>query len=401
MYTLGTRLRRPHWPSYETVGRPGRGVGSRSGKLEPMCALRLIAAGLRVVASTVIAVAALVLFATAILPRVRAQLRLWEGVADGIPDPVLRSQALESLREKAANAEAAAVFSILAPRRRRGEVIALLVSLQVLTDYLDTVGEDVARDPLRNNMALHEALVNAVGVEPATGFDYYRHHPRTEDGGFVRHLVGFCQSRVRVLPAMAVVQPFAREAARRCAAGQSYTHAALHQGPGVLEAWATELAAGTGYRWWEAAAGASSSVAVHALLAIAADARTSRRDAARIDAIYYLDVGCLTVLLDNLVDRDDDTTGGAHNYLRYYGCSVQAAARLGALVQHAVEGTRDVPRRRRHDTIVAGVLGFYMSAPGAFTSYARPIRVQILERAGPAVWPILFAMRARRGLRRS
>ncbi len=345
------------------------------------------------------AVRALAVFATAVVPRVRLHLRRWEQVADAIPDIALRSQALASLRGKRSNAEAAAVFSLLAPRRRRADVVALLVALQVLTDFLDGVSEVEVREPLRNSLSLHEALVDA--VRPASSAsDYYRYHPQRDDGGYVTQLVGFCQQTLDVLPAAEVVRATAVGAARRCGAGQSYTHDAIHLGPQRLETWATTLAHQTDYRWWEAAAGASSSVAVHALVAAAADARTTSADAERIDAAYRFGIGSLTVLLDNVVDREADLADGGHNYLDYYSRPAVAAVRLASIACGVSADLRVLHRHRRHEVILAGVLGFYLSAPGARTAYARPIKQELLAQASPAVWAILVAMRARRWLSR-
>lgn len=338
-------------------------------------------------------------FRLAIVPRVQRQLRGWEQTARAIPDPQLRRQALDSLRCKRGNAEAAAVFAILSPWRWRAAVVSVLVALQVLTDFLDTVSEVAVADPLRNSRALHEALVDAVRIK-ASGLDYYRHHPCCDSGVYVACLVAFCRARVQVLPACDTVRPLLVRAARRCGEGQSQTHAAIHQGPASLAAWARVLAEPTRYQWWEVAAAASSSVAVHALVAAAADRRTTRAEAERLDVTYYLTVGCLTVLLDNLVDRDDDAADGGHSYLRYYACASTAAARLVLIADHARDSMRGLRRCGRHRALLAGVLGFYLSAPGAHTAYARPIAARMLERAGTEVWLIIFAMRARRRVRR-
>ena len=84
-----------------------------------------------------------------------------------------------------------------------------------------------------------------------------------------------------------------------------------------IEAWAIRQEAAPGYLWWEVAAGASSSVAAHALIAAAADPKTTAEEAALIDAAYFPPIGALTVLLDDLIDRDEDLTAGQHNYLSY------------------------------------------------------------------------------------
>jgi len=345
------------------------------------------------------AVRALATFTTVVVPRVRLHLRRWERLADTIPDVVLRTEALASLRVKRPNAEAAAVFSLLAPRTRRAEVVALLVALQVLTDYLDGVSEAAVDDPLRDGLALHGALVDAVrsASEPT---DYYRHHPHCDDGGYVVQLVRSCQQTLNALPAAEIVRETVVGAARRCGEGQSYTHDAIHFGPRRLEVWATTLAQRSGYRWWEAGAGASSSVAVHALVATAANTRTTLAEAERIDAAYGLGIGSLTVLLDNLVDADADADADTHNYLSYYGCPAVAATRLASIARGVDADLRVLPRRRRHELIAAGVLGFYLSAPEARSAYALPVKRALLAQASPTVWTILLAMRVRRRIGR-
>ena len=139
--------------------------------------------------------------------------------------------------------------------------------------------------------------------------------------------------------------PLLRRAATRCGEGQSHTHAAVREGVDELEAWAARQQAAPGYLWWELAAGASSSVAVHALLAAAADRRTTAEEAELIDAVYFPPIGALTVLLDDLIDRDDDLKAGQHNYLSYCASQEQAANRIGLLADRARAATMRSARR--------------------------------------------------------
>ena len=151
-----------------------------------------------------------------------------------------------------------------------------------------------------------------------------------------------------------------------------------------------------GYRWWEVAAGASSSVAAHALIAAAADPRTSAAEAAPIDAAYFPPIGALTVLLDDLIDRDEDAAAGAHNYLAYYRDGEEAADRLDLIARLGRARLAELRHRHRHAAILAGVAGFYLSAAEAETPYARPARERLLRSTGPAVRPIVAFMRLRR-----
>ena len=359
-------------------------------------------------------VRALAAYRATVVPVVREGLRGWERVAETIPDPVLREQALFSVREKGLNAEATAVFGILAPRRRRRQAVEAMTAFQVAVDYLDTLGEQPADDPLANGLRLHGALVAALapdgeaggggGAETAmarrgpegAGREWYALHSRCDDGGYLVALIDACREIVAGLPAAAATLPAARRAAARCGEGQGRTHAAeLGDDGGALRDWAEGLAAPPGYAWWELAAGASSSVAAHALIAAAADPATTAAEAELIDAAYFPPVGALTVLLDDLVDRDEDLAADAHNYLSYYRDAEDAANRIGFLASRGTASMAPLRQPRRHAAILAGVAGFYLSAPGADAAFARPVAAALLEALGPAVRPIVVAMRRR------
>jgi len=198
------------------------------------------------------------------------------------------------------------------------------------------------------------------------------------------------------LPARGAVLPVLDRVVERCEAGQQHTHAAATGEVEPLRRWAQETGAPPGYRWWEIAAGASSSAAAHALIAAAADPRTTAETAALIDAAYQPPVGALTVFLDDLVDRDEDRAAGEHNYLGYYEGSEAAADRLALIASRAEALTGRLPHPARHQAILAGVAGFYLSAAAAETPYARPIRERLLEVLGPGARLLTAFMRIRR-----
>ena len=81
-------------------------------------------------------------------------------------------------------------------------------------------------------------------------------------------------------------------------------------GRNQVEEWARGEAEGTGLEWRELLAGAASSVlALHALIAAAADPRTTPAEAEEI-ASAYLCICVPLTLLDGLVDHDEDTRAG-------------------------------------------------------------------------------------------
>jgi tetraprenyl-beta-curcumene synthase len=307
-------------------------------------------------------VSALGVYRVRIVPLVRREMERWREVAGTIPDPRLRGPALAALEEKALNVEATAVFATLAPRRTRATAVRAMVALQVAVDYLDSLGEQ-----------------GSLG-----------------DAEYLDRLFGSYRDDAGALPTHEAARTQLDRAVARCGEGQRYTHAAEHGDRAALENWARELDAAPVYRWWEAAAGASSSVAAHALIAAAADARTTAAEAELIDAAYFPSIGALTVLLDDLIDRDEDAAAGAHNYIAHYPSSEDAANRLELIARIAGTAIAELRHPHRHAAILAGVAGFYLSAAEAETPCTRPIRDRLLRSTGPAVRPIVAVMRRRR-----
>lgn len=332
-----------------------------------------------------------------ILPRARHELRRWERRASTIPDPTLREQALETLRGELMNAEAAAVFAALVPRARQPLLVRALVAFQVMYDYLDTISEQPVREPLRNGLQLHRALTVALDPsEPSA--DYYRHHPQREDGGYLDELVATCRSSLERLPAIAVVRPMAKRAARRCAEGQSHTHAAIHSDATELAAWALRQDRAAGYSWWEVAAGTISSVGVEALMAAAADTHTTPDEAARVDVAYFPPMCALSTLLDSFVDQTTDLTDANVNYFGWYRTSADAAEALARIAGRAADDVRRLRHARRHAAILAGIAAYYLTAEGAATDEAGPVADAIARRLGPVVAIVHATMRLHRRL---
>jgi hypothetical protein len=283
------------------------------------------------------AASALGAYLTTVLPRASRELRR----LGPLPD------------EKVKNAEAVAVFATLAPRSHRAAAVRAIVALQVAIDLRDELEE---ADEERGERGTAERI---------------------------ERLEAEWRREVAALPGHDAVLPHLERAVERCRQGQANTHLAADAGPEPLQRWALGLEAPPGYRWWEVAAGASSSVAAHALIATAAEPGTSAATAALIDAAYQPPLGALTVFLDDLVDRERDRASGEHNYLGYYQDAEEAADRLTLIASRAETLTARLPHSGRHRAILAGVAGFYLSSAAATTSYAEPIRARLLASLGP------------------
>ncbi len=309
------------------------------------------------------AASALAAYLATVLPRLRKEMRRWHAEAEQIPDPELRRVAVAALEEKGSNVEAVAVFATLAPRRHRATALRAMAALQIGIDCRD---------------GLEEA-----GSAGATG------------GGYLELLERAWRTELGGLPGARTVGPVAERAAARCAEGQRLTHVAGGGDAAELERWARSHAV-SGYEWWELGAGASSSVAAHALIAAAADSGTAKTEAEAIDAAYFPSVGALTVILDDLVDREADRAAGEHSYLPYYAGPEQAAERIAAIGTAASAALAGLPQARRHVAILAGVAAFYLSSPESETALARPIRERLFAVLGPAAGTLSVFVRLRR-----
>jgi tetraprenyl-beta-curcumene synthase len=332
---------------------------------------------------------------TTVAPLVHTQLSRWERRAQAIADPALRAPAASKLQRERFNVEMAATLATLATRSHRKCVVEAIVALQVMYDYLDLLTEQPLLDPLADGRRLFGALADALSPEREPCGDY---------GGYLRELVSAARLALARLPAAGAIAEVARRSARRCAEAQVISHAAARTGTAAaggaagggnsaLEQWARREAAGTALEWPEFLAGAAASVlAVHALVAAAADRRTTPADAEAIDAVY-LSIGALT-MLDSLVDREEDIDTGELGYVHCYESAEQMGRRLASVAAEATAGARVLPNAPHHIMTVVGVVAYYTSAPAARSPAALPVTAQVRGELRPLIEPTLALMRA-------
>jgi Protein of unknown function (DUF2600) len=294
----------------------------------------------------------------------------------------------------------AATLATLAPRANRARVVEAIVALQILYDYVDLLSEQSPLDP-EANARLFTALTDAVEIDldedPGSGAgdprDYYRDHRHREDGGYLQALSDTVRAAIEGLPATGAVAEVARGAAARCAQAQILNHQASRSGIDELRKWATTRAADTGLGWQEFLAGATASVlAIGALIAAAADPRTTRSTAEALDGVY-LSIGALS-MLDSLIDREEDIAAGQLGYLQYYEDPQLLASRLAPLAREALARARGLPNGAHHIVTLVGVVAYYTSAPAARSDFARPLIAPLRRELAPLITPTLALMRA-------
>lgn len=327
-----------------------------------------------------------------VYPLVRGQLRAWEATASAIPDPALRTQALSTLQSERLSAAGAALFAATAPRRRDPQLVRALVAYQLICDYLDTLAEQPSADPVANGAQLHRALADAVADRPLA--DHYALHRARDDGGYLAALVGACRDGCATLPAYARVRAAALREARRNEV-QGINHAGAGVREPALRRWAAGVradAAAGDARWFELAAAGSSSLAVLALIAAAADPATTSEHAERVRSAYFPWIEALSTLLDSVADREHDARSGELSFVDQYASRAAEVARLQEIVARAIAGARELPNGERHVVLVVGMIAMHLSEATAWLPSAQPTTRAVLGAADSVATPLLLLL---------
>ena len=249
---------------------------------------------------------------------------------------------------------------------------------------------------MANGDQLHQALLTALHPH-APHPDYYAHNPDRGDGGYLTSILDACREALAGLPSFAAFAPTARSAAARIVDFQALNLSEEQGGHYALKEWARELAPTVnGLAWWETAAATGSSLAVHVLIAAAADPRLDERDAREIDRAYYPWSCALHSLLDSLVDRREDAHKGQRCLLDYYHSPTDAAIQLASLARRARRAGEHLHSANAHRMILTAMCSYYLSAPECDTAEAHTI-ARALTRALGVPLDIAIAMfRAKR-----
>jgi tetraprenyl-beta-curcumene synthase len=339
-----------------------------------------------------------------VFPSARSAQRHFLSCAEGIPDPLLRADALASHHDKGSNSEGLAALAVLAPAQRRAEIARSLVAYQLMLDYLDGVSERPTEDPLANGFCLHRAFEAALDPD-AADVDYYAHAPARADGGYLSELIATCRAPLRRLPSYQAARGSLLRQARLCCESQALNHA-LPFAPvrDQLDDWAartvSESGLDPGFEWWELiAAAAASSLCVGALVALAATPGATEAEARQVESAYFPWAGGLNALLDSLVDLDEDPEDASH--LRRYSSHEHAAERLKAIAIGARQRVSALPDGDLHEAILAAMGALYLSHEDAWRPGREPISRAVYSALGPLARPSLVVHLLRRGGRGS
>jgi tetraprenyl-beta-curcumene synthase len=319
----------------------------------------------------------------------------WRALAATIPDPALRSDALQAIDRKRSNIDGAGMFSTL-PLLRRWLLLRLLVMYEIMCDFLDSVSERGATAGLDNGRQLHLAFTEA--LEPGEPIsDYYRYHPWRDDGGYLLLLVRLCRALCGLLPSYGPVKPVLLRAAGR-AGVQALNH---ELDPDLriaaLRSWVDkEFGKWLGLTWYELAGSASAWISVLALLALASEPRRDTQEASDTYSAYFW-VCLAATMLDSYVDETEDANRGDHSYFGYYPSVEQGVERGAEIVARAAREVGSLRDGHRHMVIVACMVALYLSKDTALAPEVARARRSLLYSGGPLtvlLGPVLRMWRA-------
>jgi tetraprenyl-beta-curcumene synthase len=329
-----------------------------------------------------------------VLPVARRELRDLRQRAQDIPDLGLRRLALEVYENDWASLEGVAAFAAFTAPELRASLVRLLVRLQSIYQYTDSLMEQPSGNPAANARELHTAI--EIALQPGRPhIDYYRHDSHGGDGGYLVTLVDRCRALLVELPAYGLIAESVLEQAARIVFYQSHINLAEAHHHSGLARWAEQVAPPEGgQRWWEPAAAAGSSLATLALLSAAADPDLTVGHAQAIESLYWPWMGALHTLLDSLIDRDEDAATGQRNLLEHYSSKQEMTERMELLAIEAVRRAEVVGVE--HRLILAGMTSLYLSDPNAWSPYAREATERVLGALGGLAGPAMLVLRSRR-----
>jgi tetraprenyl-beta-curcumene synthase len=328
------------------------------------------------------------------LGAVSREVEAWHRRAAAIPDRAIREDALSALESKRGNTDGAALFWTI-PDKRRPQLLRLLVTYEIMCDFLDSVSERGAGAGLANGRQLHLAFTEALDPD-AQMSDYYLHHPWREDGGYLRMLVELCRFACVLLPSYAAVLPtLIRAASLATVQGINHELDPLLRDLTLREWTARELPGRTDLAWFELTGAASTWISVFALLALAAEPGRHPSEAAATYAAYFW-VCLAATVLDSYVDEVEDIANGDHSYFGHYPSKEYGAMRAGEIVRRATSEMQTLRHSERHAVIVGCMAALYLSKDSALTAEMRETSRMLLCSGGSLarlLGPVLRAWR--------
>ncbi|WP_347862522.1 tetraprenyl-beta-curcumene synthase family protein [Salimicrobium sp. PL1-032A] len=321
-----------------------------------------------------------------IFPEVFRQLDEWKERAERIPDDELRSQALDSIDQKAFHCEGGGLFSLVSGASWK-ETITFIVAYQTICDYLDNLcDQSESLDP-RDFESLHYALSDAVHPENQHR-DYYYYREEKQDGGYLENLVSTCQNVVKQFPFYETVKQDVAELSALYAEFQVHKHVAEEERIPRLRKWHEDNESMVpDMEWYEFSACTASTMGVYTLIAYCAGDRVNAELVRRVRRCYFPYMQGMHILLDYYIDQAEDAADGEMNFCTYYTSNEALKQRIGEFMDEADELIEEMPDASFHRMLREGVVSMYLAdekvkdLPGASSMVP-----YLLNKSGKRTW---------------
>lgn len=298
------------------------------------------------------------------LPEVAREVRQWRHLARAIPSAPIREDALNASAEQRSHIDGAALFAIL-PRRRNGSLLRLLVSYEIIWDFLDNFNERTATAGVANGLQLHQALVDAFGGDRGISA-FYKHSPLDDDAGYLHALTEACREMYTRLPSHSTTRSAAaRESTRALVCAINHDPHPDRRDQALLRWAMKELPSHHEAQWFELTAAASTNLTIFALLALAAMPACDRQLVAQTSQSYFPWISVLTAMLDSYVDQVEDAAVGAHSYLSHYPSPTAATERVCSLMCRGLKEAGLLTNAEKHVVIVSCMFAMYLTKRSA------------------------------------
>lgn len=316
-----------------------------------------------------------------VFPQVERELAALFHRAASIPDERLRKQALDSMKKKKFHCLGGSFYSLYTPGCSR-MLVAFIVALQTICDYLDNLCDRVEGADEAGMRMLHRAMLSAVD-DRKPFHNWYCCYPWQNDGGYLDYLVMQCRRVLFSLPGYNDVRDDLRRLVQLYSDLQVYKHLDCRLRQEYLIRWAHNCSCREkGVAWWEFSAACGSTLAVFVLTARAAAGPVGRDEISQLLECYFPWLCGLHILLDYFIDIYEDRRHNDLNFVSFYGDAAAVEKGLRRFFREACERIEKLPHFSFHRTVTAGLPALYLSDPKAASPACRRIARRLLKDGG-------------------
>jgi tetraprenyl-beta-curcumene synthase len=220
-------------------------------------------------------------------------------------------------------------------------------------------------------------------VTPQAEPENYYHLYGCQEATYLSTLVNRCREAVSTLPAIEQVRSPLLNLI------QYYIHlqALKHIAPGEREQKLrnyidTSVPNTSRLDWWELAAATGSTLAMFALLGLAAHEGEIEKSSLQMFEAYFPWICGFHILLDYLIDEEEDRVEGDLNFVAYYPDSREKWQALERFLDQSLYRAAGLPEAALHLLVVRGLLAMYFTDPKVKQNgIVKPARA-LVSRAG-------------------